>query len=149
MCDNLWCTVGKWIASCSKRRCSEGSGSHVFRSEHGHGHDEEEPVHDSSSGSGLFKLNYMHHIYYAYLSILTCIFFFFSCADTYICMGELLLFRFRCRYVYATVIPAVFICHSMFIFLYLLHDAVRTSKLICSACSFGCFDVHVTRSVST
>ena len=31
---------------------------------------------------------------------------------------------------YATVIPAVFICHSMFIFLYLSHDAVRTSKLI-------------------
>ena len=64
-------------------------------------------------------------VLFIYINIL-----YFFPGDTYICMGELLLFRFRCRYVYATVIPAVFKWHSMFIFLYLLHDAVRTSKLI-------------------
>lgn len=55
-----------------------------------------------------------------------CLFFF--PADTYICMGELLLFWFRCRYVYTTVIRSTcYYVHMPFhVHIIFLHAAARS-----------------------
>lgn len=128
-CLQYLVTVGKWIASCSKGRGAESSGSHVFRSKHGHGHDEEESIHDSSSGSMFCTLIYLFRSItncMALYLILTCCFVFF--ADTYICMGELFLFRFCCRYVH---IFAIFMYDLRYLIFSYISYTVPSSLIPC------------------